>query len=152
MRTIVKDGLDHRKGMVAGASLAIGVGLESNNVLADLLGGTWGVVFGSGLVVGVLAVVVMTTFLELSGPRRKRLEVELDMSDLPRINTFLRELAAGAGWGPASRERLSAAGEETLSTMLELREDYADEATPRLIITAQRSPRAIDLEFMAIFG
>ena len=152
MRTIVRDGLDHRKGMVAGASLAIGVGLESNNVLADLLGGTWGVVFGSGLVVGVLAVVVMTSFLELSSPRRKRLEAELDMSDLPRINTFLRELAAGAGWSPSSTERLTAAGEETLSTMLQLREDYAEEATPRLIVTAQRSPGAIDLEFMAIFG
>lgn len=96
MRTIVKDGLDHRKGMVAGASLAIGVGLESNNVLEDLFGGTWGVIFGSGLVVGVLAVVVMTSFMELSGPRRRRLEVELDMSALPRVYTFLRELAASA--------------------------------------------------------
>ena len=152
MRTIVRDGLDHRKGMVAGASLAIGVGLETNNVLADLLGGTWGVVFGSGLVVGVLAVLVMTSFMELSSPRRKRLEVELDMSDLPRINTFLRELAAGAGWSPRSTDRLTAAGEETLSTMLQLREDYADEATPRLIVTARRSPRTVDLEFMSIFG
>ena len=152
MRTIVKDGLDHRKGMVAGASLAIGVGLESNNVLADLLGGTWGVVFGSGLVVGVLAVVVMTSFMELSGPRRRRLEVELEMSALPRINTFLRELATRASWSRPSTERLTAAGEETLSTMLQLREDYADEATPRLVVTAQQSPRSVDLEFMAIFG
>ena len=152
MRTIVKDGLDRRKGMVAGASLAIGVGLESNNVLADLLGGTWGVVFGSGLVVGVLAVVVMTSFMELSGPRRRRLEVELEMSALPRINTFLRELAARASWSRPSTERLTAAGEETLSTMLQLREDYADEATPRLVVTAQQSPRSVDLEFMAIFG
>ena len=152
MRTIVRDGLDHRKGMVAGASLAIGVGLESNNVLADLLGGTWGVVFGSGLVVGVLAVVVMTSFMELSSPRRKRLEVDLDMSDLPRINTFLTELAAGSSWSPVSTRRLTAAGEETLSTMLQLREDYADQARPRLIVTARRSPGAIDLEFMAIFG
>lgn len=152
MRTIVKDGLDHRKGMVAGASLAIGVGLESNNVLGDLFGGTWGVIFGSGLVVGVLAVVVMTSFMELSGPRRRRLEVELDMSALPRIYTFLRELAASASWSPRSTEHLTAAGEETLSTMLQLREDYTDETTPRLIVTAQQSPRAVDLEFMAIFG
>ncbi len=152
MRTIVKDGLDHRKGMVAGASLALGIGLESNNVLEDLLAGTWGVVFGSGLVVGVLAVVVLTSLMELSSPRRKRLEVELDMSDLPSINTFLTGLATRANWSAASTERLTAAGEETLSTMLQLREDYADQAQPRLILTAQGSARAIDLEFMAIFG
>ena len=152
MRIIVKDGLDHRKGMVAGASLAIGVGLESNDVLADLLDGAWGVLFGSGLVVGVLAVVVMTSLMELSSPRRTRLEVGLDMSDLPRVNAFLTGLATRAGWSPPSTERLTAAGEETLSTMLELREDYADEAVPRLIVTAQRSTGTIDLEFMAIFG
>ena len=35
--------------------------------------------------------------------------------------------------------------------MLQLREDYTDEATPRLIVTAQQSPRSVDLEFMAIF-
>ena len=109
-------------------------------------------VFGSGLVVGVLTVVVLTSLMELSSPRRKRLEVALDMSNLPRINTFLTKLAARASWSAASTERLTAAGEETLSTMLQLREDYADQATPRLILTAQGSARAIDLEFMAIFG
>jgi len=81
-----------------------------------------------------------------------RLEVELDMSDLPRINTFLTGLAFRARWSAASIERLTAAGEETLSTMLQLREDYEDQAKPRLIVTAQGSPRVIDLEFMAIFG
>lgn len=42
MRMVMQDGLDHRKALVVGVALSLGVGLESRNILADLLGQTWG--------------------------------------------------------------------------------------------------------------
>ena len=152
MQTVLKDGLDHRKALMAGTSLAIGVGLQSHNLFAELLGETWGVLLGNSLVSGVLAVVIMTSFMEVASRRRKRLESELDISSLPGIDTFLREVASGMGWDSASIERLAAAGEETLSSMLQLSDDYEGDAPPRLIITVLGSPRTMNIEFMAIGG
>lgn len=152
MRTVVQDGLDHRKALVAGASLAIGAGLESHNIFAGLVGGTWGAVLGNGLVSGVLAVVILTLFLEVAGSRRRRLEVELDISSIHPIASFLRRLAANIGWNGVSTERLTAAGEETLSSMLQLCEDYQGDKPPRLIVTVRGDPNTVNMEFIAIGG
>ena len=86
MKTVVQDGLDHRKALVVGVALSIGVGLENQNILADMLGRTWGASLGNGMTVGVLAAILMTSFIELTSPRRRRLEVELAVSALPRID------------------------------------------------------------------
>lgn len=151
MRTVLQDGLDHRKALMAGTSLAIGTGMQSHNLVAELLGETWGVVLGNSLVIGVLAIVIMTSFMEMAGRRPERLESELDISALPRIDAFLRKVASGAGWDGDSVERLAAAGEETLSSMLQLSDHYEGD-TPRLIITVRGSPRTMNMEFMAIGG
>ena len=152
MRAVTQDGLDHRKALMAGTSVAIGAGLHSHNLFAELLGRTWGLVLGNGLVSGVLAILIMTSFMEVASRRRKRLETELSPSALPRIDAFLREIASGAGWAGACVERLGAAGEETLSSMLQLCDDYEGDAPPRLIITVLGNARRADLEFMAIGG
>ena len=151
MRTVVQDGLDHRKAMVVAIALSIGVGVENQNIFADVLGGTWGASLGNGMAVGVLATILMTSFLELTSPRRRRLEVRLDLSVLPRIDAFLRELASRIGWNDASAERLRAAGEEALSSLLQLGADYAADTAPRLIIVARPGDGTVELEFLAVF-
>ena len=150
MRTVVHDGLDHRKALVVGVALAIGVGLESQNVLADLLGGTWGASLSNGMTVGVVAAILMTSFLELTSPRRTRLEVPLSNAALPKIDAFLHQLASKIGWNDASTERLRAAGEETLSSLLQAGSDYGADRVPRLIVVA-RPGEAVELEFLAVF-
>ena len=55
-------------------------------------------------------------------------------------------------WSEESIAKLSSAGEETLSTMLELRDDYDVEKTPRLVVIARRSPYYGDGVFGRIFG
>ena len=150
MRTVVQDGLDHRKALVVGVSLALGVGLESQDVLADLLGQTWGASLGNGLAVGILAAILMTLFIELTSPRRTRLETTLDASALPGIDAFLRDLASRIGWNDASTGRLRAAGEETLSSLLQSAGEREADGVPRLIIVA-RPGEAVELEFMAVF-
>ncbi len=151
MRTVVQDGLDHRKAMVVAIALSIGVGVENQNIFAAVLGGTWGASLGNGMAVGVLATILMTSFLELTSPRRRRLEVRLDLAMLPKIDTFLRELASRIGWNDASAERLRAAGEEALSSLLQLGADYAADTAPRLILVARPGDGTVELEFLAVF-
>ena len=135
---------------MVGVALSIGVGLESQNVLADLLGQTWGGSLGNGLTVGILAAVLMTLFIELTSPRHMRLETTLDISALPRIDAFLREVASRIGWNDASTDRLRSAGEETLSSLLRSSDDYETDGVPRLIIVA-RPGDAVELEFLSVF-
>ena len=151
MRTVAQDGLDHRKALVVGVALSIGVGLENQNILADLLGPTWGASLGNGMTVGVLAAILMTSFIELTSPRRRRLEVELAVSAVPRIDAFLSELASRIGWNDASTGRLRAAGEETLSSLLQSGGDYGADGAPRLIIVARPDAGTVELEFLAVF-
>jgi len=152
MRMVVQDGLDHRKALMAGSALAIGAGLQSRNVLVDILGEAWGVVLGNGLVAGVLAIVAMTSYMEITGRRRKRFKSQLSLSALPEVDAFLRETASEAGWSDPSVERLRAAGEETLASMLQLRHHYEGDVPPRLVITTRCGPRTMDMEFMAVGG
>ncbi len=151
MRTVVQDGLDHRKALVVGVALSIGVGLEGQNILADLLGRTWGASLGNGMTLGILAAILMTSFIELTSPRRRRLEVELGVSAMPRIDAFLSELASRIGWNDASTGRLRAAGEETLSSLLQSGGGDGADSVPRLIIVARPDGGTVELEFLAVF-
>ena len=50
MRTVARDGLDHRKSLVVALAFSIGVGMDGRGVFSDLLGETWaaGLVSRSG--------------------------------------------------------------------------------------------------------
>ena len=149
-RTVLQDGLDRQKALIVGLSLSVGVGFQTRNILADVLGDPWGAVFGSSIFAGVLVAVLLSAVLEFAGSRRRRMEADLDLSALPRIDAFLSELGSGMGWNDASIERLRAAGEETLSTMMQLREDYEEERPPRLILIARPDAGTVEMEFMAV--
>ena len=152
MRTVFQDGLDPRKAIVVGVSLALGVSLENQTFFADLLGDTWGAFLGNGMAVGILAAIMLTVVMELSSPKRRRLEAELDISALSGIDRFLHGLAAGIGWNDASTQRLRAAGEESLSSLLQLA-GTAMRTTkpPRLILVARPFRGMVEMEFLAVF-
>ena len=151
MKLVVQDGLDHRKAAVVGLAFWIGVGFQNQAIFADLLGGTWGTLLGNGMTAGGLAAIVLTAFMELTAPRRRRLEVELAVASLPGIDAFLREFAAKIGWSAPATERLCAAGEETLSILLQQAEDGTGGDSGRhLILTARlAADGASELEFLA---
>ncbi len=151
VRTVARSGLDYQKALVVGLAFSIGVGLENQNIFADLLGGTWGALLGNGMMAGALVAILMTLFIDLTSPRRRRLEVELDISALPKIDTFLRQLASRLGWDNASTERLRSAGEETLSSLLQPGDDYEPGSAPRLIINARPDRGTVEMEFLAVF-
>ena len=152
IRTILQDGLNQQKALIVGLSLSVAVGLQSHNVLAVVLGDPWGVAFGNSVVVGVLAAALMSVVLEMTVSRRRRLETDLDMSALPGVDAFLLDLGSRMRWDQASVDRLCAAGEETLSSMLQLRDDYEEERPPRLVIIARPGVGTVEMEFLAVFA
>ena len=147
LRTVMQDGLDQRKVLIVALSLAVGVGLQSENIITQVVGGAWGLVLGNGLIVGAITAILLTTFIELVAHRRRRLEISLDISALPRLDEFLAQMAANLGWNDASANRLRLVGEEALSSLLGAEHD---EGARRVIVLARPGMGMIELEFMAV--
>ena len=154
MKIVIQDGVDHRKAVVVGLSFWIGAGFQNQWVFADLLGeGFLGVLLGNGMTSGAIVAVIMMVFMELTAPRRRRLEAALDTETLPKLAEFLRAFASKAGWNAASTERLVLVGEETLAS---LSSDEGDEAETgrgrRLVVTARAEGGGAELEFVSAYG
>ena len=168
MTVVIQDGIDYRKGLVAGVSFWIGVGFQHGLIFPDFVAGVAGGLFQNGMTAGGLAAILMTVFLELSAPRRHRFEADLDVSVLPRMREFLGAFAARSGWGEEMAGRLDAAGEETLLTLLaaEDRGDGVPEpgdpapgdgagkepAGRRLLLVAHKEGEGAVLEFVSAAG
>ena len=147
VKIVLQDGLDHRKAVVAGLAFWIGVGFQNQVIYPDLLGkGFLGVLLGNGMTSGAIVAILMTSFMELTGPRRMRLEIGLDPETLPKLGDFLRRFASKMGWDSDSAERLVLVGEETLSS-LETTQDQA-EGERRLVVAARSRTEGAELEFV----
>ena len=152
MKTVVRGGLNTQKSLVVGLAFSLGLGFESQTIFADLLGGTWGVLLDNGILVGALAAVVMTVFLDLTNPHRpRRLEAELGVAALPEIDQFLQEVASHLKWNQVSTQHLRLAGEETLMSLLQSDGDGDADEVPRLIVLARPDAGVVEMEFMAVF-
>ena len=149
MRTVFREAIDGRKASVIGVSLWLGIGFQNQAILPDLLTGTLGTLFSSGMTVGSVCVISLTLLMENTSRTRKRLNVAMDLSSLPRIDSFFQAFATSAGWNDASINRLRSAGEETLSSLLSQDGASEEDATKRLIVAVRRADVAIEMEFVA---
>ena len=164
MTVVIQDGIDYRKGLVAGVSFWIGVGFQHGLIFPDLVAGVAGGFLQNGMTAGGLAAILMTGFLELAAPRRSRLETDLDVSVLPRMREFLGAFAARSGWNEEMAGRLDAAGEETLLTLLrdeekeeegeggEMEAGEGGGPRRRLLLVAHKEGDGAVLEFVAAAG
>ena len=148
MRTVFKDGVDGRKAAVIGVSLWIGIGFQNQVILPDLLTGTLGTLLSNGMTTGSVCVILLALLMEYTSRRRKRLNVAMNLSSVPRIDSFLQAFATSVGWNEASINRLRSAGEETLSSLLSQDEESEEDAGKRLIVAARRADAAIEMEFV----
>ena len=148
MRTVFRDGVDGRKAAVIGVSLWIGIGFQNQVILPDLLTGTVGTLLSNGMTTGSVCVILLTVLMEYTSRRRRRLNVAMSLSSLPRIDSFLQGFATSVGWNEVSINRLRSAGEETLSSLLSQYEESEEDARKRLIIAARRADAAIEMEFV----
>ena len=142
-------GIDYRKALVIGVSFWIGVGFENDLIFSDQLGGWAASVLGNGMTAGGLTAIGLTAFLESTGPRRRRLAVEVSAASGPRIGSFLRSLAERARWTPEACDRLWSAGEEALLSLVGLDEEEGGRKRD-LLVVARVDRQTAELEFIAV--
>ena len=144
LKMAVQDGLDYRNGLIVGVAFWIGVGFQNDLVFPEQVSEFAGGLLRNGVTAGGLAVIAMTLFVEMTKPRRSRIEAAFDLSVLPKIREFLAAFATRSGWDAAMAQRLDAACEETLLTLI--RRD--DEEERRLRLVAYREGGGAVLEFV----
>ena len=157
MRIIVQDGVDYRKGLIAGVSFWIGVGFQNGVIFPEHVSGIAGGLLENGMTAGGMTAILLTLFMELTAPRRRRIQTPFEVASLPKIREFLQSFAARSGWGEAMAHRLDAAAEEAILTLLRHDEDEEEEAGEarskrRLLLTAHKEAGGAVLEFIAAPG
>ena len=151
MKIVVQDGIDYRKGLIAGISFWAGVGFQHGLIFPEYFSEFAGGLLENGMTAGGLVAIVLTLFVELTEPRRRRIEVAFDVSELPRIREFIAGFETRSGWDGAMTHRLDAAVEETLLTLLHASGGEEAEGR-RLLLSAHREGGGAVLEFIAAPG
>ena len=152
MKVIVQDGVDFRKGFIVGVAFWIGAGFESGVIFPGFVSELTGGAPLSGIVAGGAVAIVLTAFVEATKPRSSRLETEFGLSALREIREFIGSFASRNGWDAAMSERLDAASEETLLSLLEKDEAGDESERRRLLVTARNEDGGAILEFVAAKG
>ena len=157
MRIVIQDGIDYRKGLIAGVSFWIGVGFQNGVIFPEHVSGIAGGLLENGMTAGGMTAILLTLFVELTAPRRRRIQTPFEVASLPKIREFLQAFAARSGWGEAMAHRLDAAAEEAILTLLRHDEEEEAEAGEahskrRLLLTAHKEAGGAVLEFIAAPG
>jgi len=152
MTEVVQGGIDHRKGLIAGVAFWVGVGCQNDLIFPELLADLAGGLLQNGITAGGLVAIVMTLFLEVTASRRRRIELALDLAVLPEIRDFLATFAARSGWSGKMVDRLDAASEETLLTLIGGDAGRETSERRRLLLQARKEAGGAVLEFIAAAG
>ena len=152
MKMVVQDGIDYRKGLIAGIAFWAGVGFQSGVMFSEYFPEVAGGLLQNGMTAAGLVAILMTLFVEMTEPRRSRIETEFDPLALPKLREFLGAFASRSGWDTAMANRIDAAGEEVLLTLI--RQDEAGEKHDRrrLLLGAHKEDGGAVLEFVATIG
>ncbi len=151
MRIVVGDGMDYRKAAIVGVSFWVGSGFQSGGLFIDRMSPFFAEMLSNGMTSGGLTALVLSAFVELAGPRRKRLVTTLSVDALAEIRSFLESFGARAGWRDEATERVQLATEEALVSLMG---DQGDEPGPprRLRLSVRSERGAAELEFLAVAG
>ena len=152
MKIVVQDGIDYRKGLIVGVAFWIGVGFQNGWIFPDLMSEFAGGLLNNGMTAGGLVAILLTLFVEATEPGRRRIKTTLEISSLPKLEDFLEAFAARCGWDGAMAQRLAAAAEETLLTLLRQDEESGRPQPRRLLLVARQKDGNAILEFAAAPG
>ena len=144
MKMAVQDGLDYRKGLIMGVAFWVGVGFQNDVVFPEYVSQFAGGFLRNGVMAGSLAVILMTVFVEMTKPRRSRIEAAFDLLVLPKVREFLGAFASRGGWDAVMAGWLDAACEETLLTLI----GQENEEERRLRLVAYREGGGAVLVFV----
>ncbi len=149
-RIVVQDGMDYRKATIVGVSFWVGAGFQNGQIPTEALSPFLAQMLSNGMTSGGLTALLLTTFVELSGPRRKRLDTTLEVDSLDRIRRFLEDFAGARGLAGGTTTRLTQAAEETLLLLTgQDEEDGAPTRLRRLRLTVVADGGGAELEFLA---
>ena len=148
IRMALQDGLDYARAFIIGAAFLVGVTFQYDLVFPQQVASFAGGLFRNGMNAGGLTAIVLSLFVEMTRPRRRRLQTELHLSALPKIREFVREFAARAGWGAEMADRLDAVSEEAMMTLLRLGKESDEPKDRRLQAGAVRDAAGAVLEFV----
>ena len=113
------------------------------------------------MVAGSFTAILLTLFIGFTEPRRRRIEVNSALSDLPKIQKFLEDFASRNGWDEAMANRFTAVSEETLLSFLQSdglegdgpkSEEEEEQSERRLLLTAHKEDGVAVLEYIAATG
>ena len=149
MRIVVDDGVDFRKATVVGTAFWLGTAFQNQWIFPELLGeGFIGVLLGNGMTSGAIVAILMTLFMEMTRPRRRRIQLALDGEAQSRVDDFLRQFASRNRWDDTATARLTAAGEETLEILMQEDDDVTAGQARRLSVSARMEDGAAEMEFV----
>ena len=149
IRVLMHDGLDHRKSFAVGLAFWLGIAFQLDWIFPEHFQGQWSDLLGNSMTVGGLTVIVLTQFVELTGPRPRRLKTELTLENFPKIDSFLSDFAARGKRTEEMTNRLRAVGEEMLLTLTRQADEGSPPAGRHLLLVARNDGDAVDLEFAA---
>ena len=152
MKMVVQDGIDYRKGLIAGVAFWVGVSFQNGLIFPEYFSEFAGGLLQNGITTGGFVALLMTLFVELTEPRRRRIEVDFALSALPKIREFLGAFASRSSWDAAMANRLDAVGEETLLTLIQQDEAAEGHDRRRLLLVAHKEEGGAVLEFVASTG
>ena len=151
-RIVVQDGMDYRKATIVGFSFWVGVGFQSGQISTEGLTPFLQQLLANGMTSGGLTALLLTAFMELTGPRRVRMETILQVESLPNIQRFLEDFAGRKALGSETAGRLVHAAEETLLLLIGQTDDGEARPKRRLRLTARTDSGGAELEFLAAGG
>ena len=151
MRVVFREGPERRNSLIAGLSFWIGAGIQFQAIFPSHLATPTGRMLANGLTAGGLSILLLNLFIQFTGPRRHRAEMRLSTDRQPQLDRFMVDFATGYGWHTRAIERLRAAAEEVLLSLLRQEEDEHAPAAKgrRLRVVARNLREGALLEFTA---
>ena len=153
IKLVLQDGIDYRKSLIVGLAFWIGIGFENDMILPAFSAEFAGGLLHHGMTSGTMVAILLTLFDEWSKPRRRSIEMDLNLASLNTIKDFLGRFTARSGRDAGMSDRLTAAAEETLLTLLNYgSKGETSQPAKRLLMSAQRDSDGVKLEFFTTTG
>ena len=150
LRIVFREGIGERDSLVFGLALLLAAGIQFQAIFPSYLATPTARMFANGLTVGGFTILLLNLFLALTGPRRHRAEMPLKPDSQPGLDRFLGDFATRYAWGSKATDRLRAASEEALLSLVRQEDEHTAEASERrLRIVARKTRSGALLEFTA---
>lgn len=151
MRIAFREGPDRRNSLIAGLAFWIGAGIQFQAIFPSHIATPTGRMLANGLTAGGLTILLLNLLIQITGPRRHKTEVRLSSDKLSELDRFLLDFANRYKWPARTTERLRAAAEEALLSLVRQEEDEHAPAVEgrRLRVVARNFSQGALLEFTA---